>query len=154
MVDAITSKFSTGAVVLIVIFSIAAAFFLTMGIYNYNNRLGSEIQSIGIILVGLALLAIALIPLYYKAPPVPIISRVGNTIQVTNYASLGPTPKLEFWQINIDGFNLKIHDMNTRYNSTTQAWTLDMSMSGRRDYVVRNYVAGLVFSQSASITVG
>ena len=147
----VKSELSSGGVIMVVLFCLSAAVLIFIAGNSIYERKGTPAGAAGLIIAGIVFLVIAFIPFYYKAPPIPTINRVGSTIVVTNYNSLGTNPTLEVWTLN-NGANFKLYDMkDPQYNATNRSWNYDKPE--RKAVAVRNYVAGLVFSQSNIINM-
>jgi hypothetical protein len=149
----ITKELSTSAYYLIIIFYIIGAIFLFFGYSFYKDREDSDRwisnRWILFLLIGLVAIVIGSIPYMYNAPVMPTITRNGNVITVTNYASLGTNPSIELWGFYQPTSNKsKIYDRKTQFNETNKSWTYTSSVQ-YTNFAVRNYVGGLVFSQSA-----
>jgi hypothetical protein len=150
--SAIKSELTTGAVIMVVLFCLVAAVLIYLAGNSIYDRKGTPAGAAWLIIAGIVCLVIAFIPYYYKAPPIPTINRVGSTIVVTNYSSLGTNPTLEVWTLH-NGYNTKLYDMkDPNYNATNRSWNHD-TLGITKPIVVRNYVAGLVFSQSDVINM-
>lgn len=144
--DPVTKELSVGAYFLIIIFYIIGIVFLAVAYWAYKNY---DDASLVYLLIGLVAMTIGSIPYMYSAPAMPTITRNGNVITVTNYNSLG-NPSLELWGITDGGTKYKIDGTDSQqYNSVGHYFTYIPSAMNYVKFAVRNYTAGLVFSQSA-----
>jgi hypothetical protein len=151
---AVTSSYSKNAVFLMVVFFLIATICIgnSIGILIYNLRRNYifDTSLISVLVVAVASIVIACIPFMYKAPVVPIVNwnSARTTVYITNYNEIEDTSKLELWDIANSLSN------EVTYNTANHSINIpDKFFKFYNDYkpvvlAVRNYKAGLVYSQS------
>jgi hypothetical protein len=151
MTLAIERGYTTGAIILMIIFFLIAANLILGSIYGYNFSFTIDYNRSQIItfIVGLVSISIASIPFMYESPPIPTLVRSGNNITVTNYNSLGNNPNLVLYSLGVDNYPIEYKSIT--FNKTTNSWYNPDGFTINSSYVVRNLRGGLVYSQSASI---